>query len=109
MKPAVPASMPQLPDPMPVVKFSLFGFGVKPQQGPPPVVVVVVVDTDVVVVVEATPMQSAATSPSAFVSICVQVCVCTEQSAALVALEHEAVNLSVHFCSLVGSGGVSFA
>src|SRR5438046_3512782 len=87
---------PQLPVPVLVVKFSLVGL--MPQQGPP--IVVVVVDPGVVVVVVASEMQSAATSPSAAASICGQVCVCTEQSAALVALVHLAVNLSVHFFCL---------
>src|SRR5437016_7337117 len=99
-------TVPQLPVPVLVVKFSLVGL--MPQQGPP--IVVVVVDPGVVVVVVvASEMQSAATSPSAAASICGQVCVCTEQSAALVALVHLAVNLSVHFWSLAGSAVMSFA
>src|SRR5439155_26080815 len=106
MKPPVlDTRLPQFPLPIPVVKFNLVGL--MPQQTPP--VVVVVLPVMVVVVVGATPMQSDVTSPSALVSICPQVCVCTEQSAAPVALAHEAENLSVHFASLAGSGGRSFA
>ena len=78
------------------------------------VVVVVAVEVVVLVVVELVVMvgagvQSAVTSWSASVSSCAQVRVWTKQSPALAALVHAAVNLSMHFCSLMGSGGRSFA
>jgi len=78
------------------------------------VVVVVAVEVVVLVVVELVVMvgagvQSAVTSWSASVSSCAQVPVWTKQSPALAALVHAAVNLSMHFCSLMGSGGRSFA
>src|SRR5206468_11783154 len=55
------------------------------------------------------PTQWSVTNMSASDSFKAQLELCALQSAAPIALVHDLVNLSVHFCSFVASGGVPFA
>src|SRR5438093_9110375 len=91
MAPVLLLTLPQLPTPVPVVKFSLVGL--MPQQGPP--IVVVVVDPGVVVVVGPAAVSSLFTSAaklSTFVSM-VPWSTVVRQSAADVAFVQAAPNL----------------